>query len=142
MDLQDLPAELKTDLQEGSIFVDDLALKQYAQTFLASFIIFALSFKVMDYFLLAPGKFLMPKIHGRYESMDTKERAFWISCLSANLHHVTVVPMALYGFTHSSCDGAYPFIWFFDEACYLKPEKFFVLFVMFSLAYLVHDYLI
>lgn len=84
----------------------------------------------------------MPRIYERYEQMDTKQRAYWLSCLSANLHHVTVVPMALYGFTHSSCEGAYPFIWFFDDVCFLKPEKFFVCFAMVSTAYLVHDYLV
>ena len=142
MDTQDLVPRLKDDFRDGVIFVDEFALREYTQVFLAAFVAFALSFMFMDYCLLTAGRVLIPRVHERYESMGSKERAYWLSNLSANLHHFVVIPMALYGFTHSTCEGAYPFIWFFDEVCFLKPEKFFVMFAMVSTAYLVHDYLI
>lgn len=142
METQDLVPRIKDEFRDGVIFIDEFALMQYTQVFVGAFVVFALSFMILDYFLLTAGKVLIPKIYERYESMDSKQRAYWLSCLNANIHHICVVPMALYGFTHSTCEGAYPFIWFFDEVCFLKPEKFFVMFAMVSTAYLVHDYLI
>jgi hypothetical protein len=47
--------------------------------------------------------------------------------------------LGIYVLTHSACENAYSFIWFFDEKCMMVPDKQFVYVNMFSLGYFFYD---
>jgi len=75
-----------------------------------------------------------------YASKDQHIKNRWNGAVIANVHHLSIFIYVFYIFTHSVCDNAYPFIWFYDDVCFLTMDKKFVYVSLFSAGFLCNDF--
>lgn len=72
--------------------------------------------------------------------VDKLNQKKWVASTVSHLHTIMIVSYVFYIFTHSSCEGSYNFIWFFNDECFLKPDQRFVYCSLITAAYLSNDF--
>jgi len=115
--------------QEGYAFSSALDLQFHLQVYVASVI----SFITINRFW----KFLFEHVVSleRYQNLSEKyERPYFVSLLTANVHHFTVSALAIYTFVYPDhCSENYPLAWFYDLTCRVTVNPTHVSIVMLTL---------
>ena len=87
-------------------------------------------------------RFLFEKVIGnkRYLGFDEQQKAYFLSTWTANSHHVILIGFILNNFITPNCEKDYPFEWFYEQACFEKVDKRFILVAMLTSGYLSQDF--
>ena len=73
--------------------------------------------------------------------LTQKEKWYYLSNWAGNVHHATIFSYLCWLAVNSSCDNAYPFIWFYDDVCFVTVQKEFVYAAMLTMGYLLYDFI-
>ena len=124
--------EMTTD-KSGSV----LPKPEYLWLYLVCYFSFLLFFTLLGAF----NSFFIPWIApGKYEKKTLMEQKYFTSLFVSATHHVIISTYVIWIYCNSQCEGAYPFIWFFDEVCQLEFDSNFIYAGMITASYLTYDY--
>lgn len=76
-----------------------------------------------------------------YLNKDAKAQQRYLEKWTSNVHHVIIVYMIYCHLVETNCEGSYPYIFLYDDVCFLQIDSVYVKTTMFYLGYITQNYI-
>lgn len=87
---------------------------------------------------------LIKPLNERYSKKSEEDKAYWLSCWTANTHHLIIYTAVFFTYQNPvRCEGEpYPWKYFYDDLCFITPHKIYFQVSLITAGYLTADFYI